>query len=94
MQEESLGLAEGIIAQLIKRTVDKIFHIADLTDFRESKQVIEANCRSNVFAINQMLSLVEQLNVKEFNYVGSAYACVYNHSVVLPDLIPSPKDAF
>ncbi len=69
------------------RPVDYFFHIASLTDFRDSEPVVAALERVNVRGTVRTLALAEQLDLREYIYTGSAYACGMASGVIAPDFV-------
>ena len=88
LKEEELGINSKGIHDLQLKPIDNFFHIAALTDFRDSQSSIDALWKSNVEGTKKVLSLISRLTVKEFDYVGSAYSCGCNSGEIPPDFIP------
>jgi len=85
LDDNKLGMkAEGV--KLLKSApMDFIFHVAALTDFRDTPRVVEALKRTNVQGTQQILQLASTLKVGEFVYVGSAYSCGKVWGDIKPD---------
>ena len=72
---------------LKSKAIDLFFHIAALTDFRDTPGVVKALKQTNVYGTQQILELVETLKVREFCYVGSAYSCGTKSGNIKPDYV-------
>jgi hypothetical protein len=81
-----------IISGLKSKHINYFFHIAALTDFRNTEGVKELLDKTNVEGTKAVLDLVKQLNVGEFCYVGSAYSCGYTSGIIPPDYINFNQD--
>lgn len=66
---------------------DHVFHIAALTDFRNTQGVIEKLRKTNVDGTLYLLSLVKKISVGQFNFIGSAYSCGKTYGEVHPDYV-------
>ncbi|MBF0385101.1 MAG: SDR family oxidoreductase [Candidatus Omnitrophica bacterium] len=83
--EEKLRLSQEDYKELKAGKIDFFFHVAALTDFRSTPNVIKSLYYTNVYGTSQILHLVCSLDVKEFCYVGSAYSCGKTYGVIQPD---------
>lgn len=72
---------------LKSKPIDSFFHIAALTDFRDTPEVVSALKRTNIYGTQQILELAETLKVGEFCYVGSAYSCGTMSGNIKPDYV-------
>jgi nucleoside-diphosphate-sugar epimerase len=89
LNKQGLGLREKDVSRLRSEPIDLFFHTAALTDLRSSAAVDKALKRTNVSGTARLLELVESLEVREFCYVGSAYACGKATGRIMPDHISS-----
>jgi nucleoside-diphosphate-sugar epimerase len=94
LRSADLGISSEGLSYLNTCNIDKFFHIAALTDFRDSQSTIDALWNSNVEGTKRILSLVENLKVGEFNYVGSAYSCGCHSGYIAPDFVPDKTAVF
>lgn len=67
--------------------IDYFFHIAALTDFRNSDIVKTNLYKVNVEGTKKILSLIQGLSLNEFCYVSSAYACGNTAGNIKPNYI-------
>ncbi|MFT0573955.1 SDR family oxidoreductase [Bacteroides thetaiotaomicron] len=70
-----------------KKHIDYFFHIAALTDFRNSDIVKDNLYQVNVNGTLKILELVKVLDLNEFCYVSSAYSCGNTSGIIMPDYI-------
>ncbi len=75
LTKEDLGLSAEELELLKKQKIDYFFHVAALTDFRSDSRTKEKLENINVKGTQRLLRLLEQLNIKQFIYIGSAYSC-------------------
>jgi len=85
LDREDLGLTAEGARELRAGPIDLFFHGAALTDLRASAPVAAAVARTNVAGTARLLELVSSLDVGEFCYIGSAYACGHADGRILPD---------
>lgn len=69
-----LGISPDHLKRLRHVTLDFFFHIASMTDFRDTSTVIKALHKTNYQGTENILSLVKELKVKEFIYIGTCYS--------------------
>ncbi|MBF0493616.1 MAG: SDR family oxidoreductase [Candidatus Omnitrophica bacterium] len=81
----SIGNLDLTILKSVK--FDGFFHFAALTDLRNSQKIFDLLKLYNVEGTKKILDLLSSLNVKEFSYVGTAYACGESAGVVKPDYV-------
>nr|VFK21301.1 MAG: Nucleoside-diphosphate-sugar epimerase [Candidatus Kentron sp. LFY] len=74
-------------AHIMRIKFTHILHIASITDFRASKEIVEKLNRVNVGGTSQILTLCKELNVKKFIYVSSAYVCGSTPGEISPDYV-------
>jgi nucleoside-diphosphate-sugar epimerase len=65
--------------------IDHFFHVAALTNFRDTPSLVAALVETNVHGTRRILRLAEALRVRQLAYVGSAYASGLVRGVVQPD---------
>lgn len=87
LDEHKLDLDSDDFKILKSKPIDGFFHIAALTDFRDTPSVIEALQKTNVNGTRQILDLVALLKVDKFYYTGSAYSCGETVGDIKPDYI-------
>ena len=87
LNEDKLRLSNENFKSLKSKPIDFFFHVAALTDFRDSPSVVSALENTNVHGTSQILTLVSSLKVNEFDYVGSAYSCGRSEGNIPPDYV-------
>jgi len=87
LNEDKLGIQSEDFKQLKSAPIDFFFHIAALTDFRNTPSITDALRRTNVYGTQQTLQLASSLGVNEFCFVGSAYSCGTASGIISPDYI-------
>ena len=71
--------------KLLGKSINYFFHIAASTEFGDDAKVIETLNQQNVQGTSQILTLCKGLNIEEFCYVSSAYACGKSYGDIAPD---------
>jgi len=84
---DDLGLSPRDKEILKSKKIDHFFHIAALTDFRSEKSVAERLEQINVKGTERVLNLIQELEVGQVVYIGSAYSCGSKTGLVEPDYI-------
>jgi len=87
LDADRLGLSRDDFAALHWERIDLFFHVAALTDFRDTPPVITALKRTNIEGTRCVLELVRALDVRQFCYIGSAYSCGSQSGHIEPDYI-------
>jgi nucleoside-diphosphate-sugar epimerase len=87
LDRSDLGLARDGLRELQASPIDLFFHGAALTDLRRSAGVESALFRTNVAGTERLLQLVSDLQVGEFDYIGSAYCCGHADGSIPPDYV-------
>lgn len=89
LTQDDLGISVDDFAKLKGRPIDIFFHVAALTDFRDTAEVRDRLQKINVEGTKKVLKLLDNLDitVKQIAYVGSAYSCGDAHGLVEPDYI-------
>lgn len=64
-----------------------VFHIAALTDFRNTAGVIKKLRQINVEGTRHLLTLLKSMSIGQVNYIGSAYSCGKTYGDISPDYI-------
>jgi len=85
LDDEKLDLSKVDLLKLKMEPIDIFYHIAALTDFRSSPQVVKSLENTNIGGTKRMLDLIVVLDVKEFCYVGTAYACGHKTGIIPAD---------
>ena len=85
--KDDLSISKDDFNKLKSKQIDLFFHIASITDFRDTAEVKSRLEAFNVEGTKRIVSLVESLDVKEFCYVGSAYSCGKTVGEIMPDYI-------
>lgn len=67
--------------------IDYLFHIAALTDFRNTENVKKKLWSVNVDGTMRVLQLAQKIKVNHFIYTGSAYSCGETYGKIAPDYI-------
>jgi len=84
---EDYGLVGPLLLDLKSRPMDWFFHVAGLTDFRSTPGAVASLRRVNVEGTRRVLDLISELQVREFCYVSTAYACGDASGPIQPDLV-------
>ena len=87
LEEEKLGIDSDGIKSLKRNPIDFFFHLGASTDLRDTPAVIKILKKANIYGTQQILELASVLDVKEFCYTGTAYACGETHGIVKPDIV-------
>jgi len=70
---------------------DHFFHIAALTDFRNSPDVINNLTAINYTGTRNILECIKTLDIKQFHYISTAYVCGDNYGEIQSDFLPNLK---
>ncbi|WP_378186840.1 SDR family oxidoreductase [Aquimarina sp. W85] len=73
------------LAKLTNVQIDHFLHIAAATSFRTDDKTVQRLHATNVMGTSKILELVSKLEVKEFSYVSTAYACGKTYGAIEPD---------
>ena len=87
LDKPKLDMKDEDVKLLQSKPIDLFFHIAALTDFRDTPSVVKALKQTNVYGTQQILELAETVKIKEFCYVGSAYSCGTKSGNIKPDYV-------
>jgi nucleoside-diphosphate-sugar epimerase len=82
---DDLGLSPEDYERLNEAPLDFFFHVAALTDLRDSPQIRENLEDTNVRGTRRLLHLLAHLNLRQVVYVGSAFSCGSVEGVAEPD---------
>ena len=82
---DGIGIAAQDLALLRSQRIDHFFHSAASTDLRDSDAVQAYVKRVNSDGTGKLLGLVEGMDVREFCYVSTAYACGIASGHIGPD---------
>jgi thioester reductase-like protein len=75
LTQTQLGISLDDLRRLKAEKIDYFFHVAALTDLRSGFLVEEACLQINLMGTKRILQLAESLNICEFIYVSTVYAC-------------------
>lgn len=78
------GLDEKLIEHLQGIKIDHFFHIAALTDFRNSTQIKKRLNETNLNGTKRILELARILKIKKIHYISSSYVCGKNDGLISP----------
>jgi nucleoside-diphosphate-sugar epimerase len=78
-------IAAAELRQLQSSPIDWFFHLASLTDLRNTPCAEAALQRINVEGTRLLLQLASQLQIREFSYVSTAYVCGNSTGTIPPD---------
>ena len=92
LDKDNLNMQPQDLEYLRSTPIDFFFHIAALTDFRDSSAVQVNLCTTNVAGMERILKLVGNLKLGEFCYMGSAYSCGLTDGIIDPDYIKPDLD--
>ncbi len=82
-----LGISAEDIEILRKGKIDYFYHIAALSSFFDTPEIVKQLNLINLEGTKHILNLVKDLDVKQFIYVGSAYHAGASQQVIYPDFI-------
>jgi len=82
-----LGISLSDIEILKKSKIDFFYHIAALSSFFDTPEIIKQLNIINLEGTKHILNLVKDINVKQFIYVGSAYHAGASQTEIYPDFI-------
>ncbi len=85
LREPKLNINSNDLKIMKKKTIDAFFHIAALTDFRNTASTVKALKETNVNGTKQILDLTALLKVDKFYYISSAYSCGETTGDIKPD---------
>jgi nucleoside-diphosphate-sugar epimerase len=91
--EEHIVADDGQFRTLKNALIDYFFHFAAMPDLRSTATAAEEVHRTNMQGTNKLLRLLAHLQVKEFAYVGTAYACGKVGGLIPPDYV-NPAQPF
>lgn len=89
LDANKLGLGRDDFSYLKSSPIDLFFHLAALTDLRNTPVIEKALEKTNVTGTQQVIDLISSLDVHEFCYTGTAYSCGNISGNVKPDYINS-----
>jgi nucleoside-diphosphate-sugar epimerase len=87
LDKSGLEMVPEDLRALTAKPIDMVFHVAAMTDFRDSPQVVAQLTETNIEGTKRILQLMECLTVGEFCYVGSAYSCGLTSGSIQPDYV-------
>lgn len=67
--------------------IDYFFHSAGVTDFRHAPEAVQLLETVNLKGTKRMVELAKSLNVGEFDFVSTAYACGETFGDIAPDYV-------
>ena len=85
LERDDLGLSDEDHRELRREPIDLFFHVAALTDLRDSPIIRENLEETNVRGTRRILHLLAGLDVGLAVYVGSAFSCGSISGVAEPD---------
>jgi len=91
--EKLLLSPEEDLKKLQEKPLDFFFHLAALPDLRNSPKTAEKVQKFNVEGTKNTLALLQDIEVKEFSYIGTAYICGTQSGKITPDF-QNPADSF
>jgi len=74
----------GDLQKIQKVSIDHFFHLAALPDLKSDERTAKRTFETNVNGTKNILRLLEKLNLKEFDFVGTAYAAGKATGHILP----------
>jgi nucleoside-diphosphate-sugar epimerase len=89
LDKDGLALSGAGAAALSAAPIDLFIHAAAVTDLRDSRSAELAVEETNVRGTRRLLKVVQDLDVREFAYIGSAYCCGEASGLVGPDYVSS-----
>ncbi|MGB1204494.1 MAG: SDR family oxidoreductase [Chitinophagales bacterium] len=69
------------------KTIHYFMHLAAFSNFKNSAENIAKLHQINVKGTENLLNLVSKLDVKEFDYVSTAYVCGATYNEIQPDYV-------
>ncbi len=82
---DSIGISPSAIELLKASRIDYFFHSAASTDLRDSDLVQGDVNRVNNEGTEKLLQIVEEMKIREFCYISTAYACGITSGNISPD---------
>lgn len=89
---KNLDLSKEDLSYLKDKKIDFFLHIAALTDFRNSNLVKKNLDLINIEGTKNILDLCSSINIKEFDYISSAYVCGMTTGIISPEYINLDQD--
>ncbi|BAZ30598.1 thioester reductase domain-containing protein [Cylindrospermum sp. NIES-4074] len=87
LTQTQLGISLDDLCKLKAEKIDYFFHVAALTDLRKGALIEESCLAINLTGTKRILQLAESLNICEFVYVSTVYACGKITGLVEPGYI-------
>lgn len=87
LTKKDLSISKDGLEKIKGKKIDKLFHIAALSDFRVTPQIKKALALINVDGTENLLALAKELGVGQFIYTGSAYSAGFVEGDVSPDFV-------
>ncbi len=87
LTKPNLGLCPDDIQFLRKEKIDYFFHIAALSSFFDTPEIINQLNLINIEGTKHLLNLVKEINVNHFIYISSAYSAGAFQKEIYPDFI-------
>lgn len=84
LEEEGLGISSEDMEMLRRTPIGLFIHAAATVDFRDSPNVRDALQRVNVTGTARVAALCEKLQIGQFAFISTAYACGMEEGVILP----------
>lgn len=83
--EPYCGINESVLKKMKGLKITDLYHVAALTDFRNSDAVKQRLEKINIEGTKNLLDLCTVLAVKSIHYVSTSYACGVAEGVISPD---------
>ncbi|MBM2814948.1 MAG: binding 4 protein [Ignavibacteria bacterium] len=87
LTKPDLGISRKALEILKKEKIDYFFHIAALSSFLDTPEIINQLNLINIEGTKHLLSLVKEIKVENFIFVSSAYHAGSSQNVIYPDFV-------
>ena len=87
LTQKDLSISQDGFKKLKGKKIDKLFHVAALSDFRVTPEIRKMLSLINVDGTKHMLDLSKELGVENFIYTGSAYSAGFVEGDIAPDFV-------
>ena len=87
LSRPDMGITDEEAKALHAAPIDFFFHSAGVTDFRDAPEAVQVLEMVNLHGTKRMIELTKTLDVREFDYVSTAYACGETYGDIQPDYV-------
>ncbi|MCS7003956.1 MAG: SDR family oxidoreductase [Cytophagales bacterium] len=80
------------LAQIKETPIDYFFHLAALPDLRNTPATEQRVMQANFLGTKRLLELLAKCQIKEFDYIGTAFVCGKTSGKILPTYLNPTQD--